>query len=211
MPLIELELSIEDCELTEDAHEFVLEALQRVTEFAQHQPDRMSGFIPCCFKTVAKALQTIQDQQLATGRSFCEWGSGFGAIASLASIYGFDASGIEIDPILVDESRQLALDFDLSPEFVHGSFIPPGGEHHAAYANDDFFWLVTEADDAYDELGLGPDDFDLIFAYPWPGEERIVEVLFEGYAAHGALLLTYNQFDAVRLRRKVSSRANNGA
>ena len=209
MPLIELELSIEECELSSDAQEFVLEALQRVTEFSQHKPDRMSGFIPCGFKTVAKAIQTIRDQQLSPGRLFCEWGSGFGAIASLATIFGFDASGIEIDPMLVDEARQLASDFNLSPEFIHGSFIPQGGEHHTEYANDDFYWLVTESDSAYEELGLGPDDFDLIFAYPWPGEERVVEGLFEDYAAQGALLLTYNQFDAVRLRRKVSNRLRN--
>ena len=40
-----------------------------------------------------------------------------------------------------------------------------------AYADTsaEYFWLVTDADDAYDELGLGPHDFDVVFAYPWPG------------------------------------------
>ena len=63
--------------------------------------------------------------------------------------------------------------------------------------------LVTDADDAYDELGLGPHDFDIVFAYPWPGEECLIEGLFEKYAAEEALLMTYNQYNSVRLRRKV--------
>ncbi len=63
------------------------------------------------------------------------------------------------------------------------------------------------ADDAYGELGLGPHDFDVVFAYPWPGEECLIEDLFEKYAAEEALLLTCNQYNSVRLRRKVGKRS----
>ncbi len=119
----------------------------------------------------------------------------------------FMACGIEIEKNLVDASRRLADDFGLPVEFVHGSFVPPGSEAYAERAaadnNVESFLLVTDADDAYGELGLGPHDFDVVFAYPWPGEECLIEGLFEKYAAEEALLLTYNQYNSVRLRRKV--------
>ncbi len=119
----------------------------------------------------------------------------------------FRAYGIEIERGLVDASKRLVDDFGLPVEFVHGSFIPPGGgayvDEACANNNAEFFGRVTDADDAYDELGLDPDDFDVVFAYPWPGEECLIASLFEKYAAEEALLLMYNRYDSVRLRRKV--------
>jgi hypothetical protein len=96
-------------------------------------------------------------------------------------------------------------------EFVHGSYVPSGAEAYVeeTYAdnNAESFWLVTDADDAYDELGLDPDDFDVVFAYPWPGEECLIASLFEKYAAEGALLLIYDKSNCARLRRKVGKRS----
>ncbi len=114
-----------------------------------------------------------------------------------------------MESTLIDASRELAEDFDISAEFVHGSFIPSGAEDYVeqAYADhsSEFSWLVTDADDAYDELGIDPDEFDIIFAYPWPGGELLIESLFERCAADGALLLLYDQYDCVRLLRKVGA------
>jgi hypothetical protein len=122
-----------------------------------------------------------------------------------------NAYGIEIERGLVDASRKLADDFGLPVEFVHGSYVPSGAEAYVeeTYAdnNAESFSLVADADDAYDELGLDPDDFDVVFAYPWPGEECLIEGLFEKYAAEEALLLTYNQYNSVRLQRKVGERS----
>ena len=207
VPLQELELSIDDLTVPSQLQPLLAEASRRVADFSQKRPDPRSGFVPCGFETVARALQLIQAQQLATGRSFCEWGSGFGVVASVAALMGFDAMGIEIDEQLIEQARQLADDFSVPVDFFQGSFVPPGGEYVAERANGDFFWLESDSDDTYEELGLGPDDFDLIFAYPWPEEETVIDVLFEKFAAHGALLLTYSQFDSVRLRRKISSRS----
>ncbi len=64
-----------------------------------------------------------------------------------------------------------------------------------------------QADSHARRIGLDPDDFDVVFAYPWPGEERLIESLFEKYAAEEALLLMYNKFNSVRLRRKVGKRS----
>ncbi len=207
MPLIELEIAINDIVLPDDVAAFIREADHRVSQFVRHRPFCASGFVPSDFVTVYQALHAIAAADLAAGTSLCEWGSGFGVVASLATMLEFRVCGIEIERELVEASQRLADDFGLPVEFVHGSFIPPGAEAEAeeAYAdnNDDFFWLVTDADRAYDELGLEPDDFDIVFAYPWPSEEPLVEALFEKYAAEGALLLTFNKYNAVQLRRKV--------
>ncbi len=149
-------------------------------------------------------------RQPAAGGRYAK-GGGFGVLASLASMLEFQAYGIEIERELVDASQQLADDFDLPVEFVHGSFIPPGGDVYADEAfskhDSDTCWLVTDEASAYPELGLDPDDFEVIFAYPWPGEEDVVEELFARYAADGALLLTYSRLDSMRLQRKVRGKS----
>jgi hypothetical protein len=210
MPLVDIEISINGSALPDDVAAFLREADLRVNQFVGDSPIRVTGFVPSGFVTVYHALHAITKANLAPGTSFCEWGSGFGVVASLAAMLGYDVCGIEIERGLVDSSRRLADDFGLPVEFVHGSFVPPFAEADAQEAcaenNGQYFWLVTNADDAYDELGLDPDDFGVVFAYPWPGEECLIESLFEKYAAEEALLLTYNQFDSVRLRRKVGNR-----
>jgi hypothetical protein len=207
MPLVDIGISIDGSVLPDDVVAFLREADLRVSQFVRNSPIRVTGFVPSGFVSVYHALRAITAANLAPGTSFCEWGSGFGVVASLAAMLGFKVCGIEIERDLVDASRRLAEDFGLPVEFVHGSFIPSGAEADAEEACADnsaeYFWLVTDADDAYDELGLDPDDFDVFFAYPWPGEECLIESLFKRYAAEEALLLTYNQYDSMRLRRKV--------
>lgn len=165
--------------------------------------DPIAGFVPCDFAAVYGVLAAIAQRHLAPGGLFCEWGSGFGVVAMLASEVDFDACGIEIEQDLVDAAQELADELDLPVEFVCGSFIPTGGED-VADIDGDFAWLRTDAPSAYDELGLDPDDFDVIFAYPWPGEEQAVYDLFERYASSGALLVTFQGVEAVRVMRHVS-------
>jgi hypothetical protein len=203
VPLVDIEISINGSVMPDDVVAFLREANLRVSQFVRNTPIRATGFVPCNFETVYHALRAITDANLAPGTSLCEWGSGFGVVASLAAMLEFRACGIEIDKDLVDASRELAEDFVLPVEFVRGSFIPSGAESCAeegfADNNAEYSWLVTDADDAYDELGLDPNDFDVVFAYPWPGEEYLIMSLFEKYAAKEALLLMYDQFNSVRL------------
>ncbi len=207
MPLVDIDISINGSVLPDDVVDFLREADLRVSQFVKNSPVRVTGFVPSNFVTVYQALRAITEANLASGTSLCEWGSGFGVVASLAAMLEFKVCGIEIERGLVDASRRLADDFGLPVEFVHGSFVPSGAEADVEEALADtsaeYFWLATDADDAYDELGLGPHGFDVVFAYPWPGEECLIEVLFEKYAAEEALLLTYNQYNSVRLRLKV--------
>ena len=210
MPLTDIEFDINAESLPADVEAFLNEADARVEEFAVRHHVGNSGFVPSDYVTVYRALRAIVEAGLAPGESFCEWGSGFGVVASLAAMLGLHSHGIEIESELIEASRLLAEDYDLPVEFIHGSFVPHGGGQLVddAYAdtNEQLTWLVTDSDDAYDELGLDPCDFDLIFAYPWPGEECVIEALFERYAATGALLLTYNQYDSVHVQRKRRSK-----
>lgn len=207
MPLETIELSFERTPLPEEVAAFLKEADQRIDDYVTRNADKFNGFVASNYETIYYALREISELNLTAGNSFCEWGSGFGVVASLAAMLEFNSSGIEIGRDLVDGARELVEDFELPVEFVHGSFIPRAGveqaEQACAESSSQYFWLVTDADDAYEELGVDPDDFDLVFAYPWPGEEIVIDELFEAHAAEGALLLTHDQFDAVRLQRKV--------
>ncbi|MCA9123000.1 MAG: class I SAM-dependent methyltransferase [Planctomycetaceae bacterium] len=210
MALVELQLPETRQPLPCDVASFLADVDARIDCFMRSHPTWGSGFVPSNFETVYHALQAISESNLTTGRHLCEWGSGFGVVAMLAEMVGFRSCGIEIDQDLVDEARDLAGEFALEAEFIHGSFIPRGSESCAeeAYADNDagVVWLVTETDDAYEELGLEPDDFDIVFAYPWPGEEDVIDRLFDRCASDGALLLTYGQCNSVRLQRKRSKR-----
>ncbi len=189
-----------------EAGRLLNDAPRRVDRFMQARLDNpVPAFVPSDFAMVYDALHEVRRRRLATGDLFCEWGSGCGAVACLASILGFNAHGLEVDPDLVEISQQLAADFHLPTQFVQGSFVPEEQQYLADELGD-VTWLETHVECGYEELGWEPQDFDLIFAYPWPGEEQVIYDLFEALASNGALLMTYHGLDEMRIRRKVSKR-----
>ena len=90
---------------------------------------------------------------------------------------------------------------DLPVEFVHGSYIPRSAERVIG-RTDAFAWLAPAEGDAYEELDCATEDYGLIFAYPWPDEERLIGTLFERCASAGSVLVTYHEKEEVRVRRK---------
>ena len=182
-----------------DIRAFLREADRRIRRY--HRLYRNSAFVPCNFGAAYHILQHLAVQAKAAGTLFCEWGSGFGVVACLAALLEFDAFGIEVDGTLVRASRRLAADFELPVEFVQGSFIP-AGDRLLTRAAGSFAWLATTEAPAYEALGLATEDFRIIFAYPWPDEERALGELFERHAGAGALLLTFHGGEDFRLRRK---------
>jgi hypothetical protein len=185
--------------LPTDIRAFLREADRRIRRY--HRRHRNPAFVPCNFGGAYGILQHLAVQAEAPGTLFCEWGSGFGVVACLAALLEFDAYGIEVDRTLVYASQRLAADFDLPVEFVQGSFIPADDRTLTRSAGS-FAWLTTTEPPAYEELGLATEDFGIIFAYPWPDEERVLDQMFERHAGAGALLVTHHGGEDFRLRRK---------
>jgi hypothetical protein len=204
MPLLELKLPIDPTPPPRAVRLFLAEATRRIEEFQDR--GGCHGFVPSDYSGAYHALQSLTENH-APGALFCEWGSGFGVVACLAAMLGFDAHGIEVRSELVEAARNLADDHDLAVEFMQGSFIPEGGEA-CLDADEDYAWLTTEAH-AHPELA--PDDFDVTYGYPWPDEERLIADLFERFARPGALLLTHHGGDGFRLRRKAAERTHRRA
>jgi hypothetical protein len=200
--LVEVELALPTDPIPADVAALIADAKQRIDELEDKSRAAMPAFVPSDFELCYRALTAIEAANLATGRRFLEWGSGVGVVACLATQLGLDAIGIEIESPLVEIADELAAAHDIDAEFICGSFVPYGTEVTVGTA-DDFAWLSTTGPVAYDDLDLEPNDFDLIFAYPWPGEEQIIFDLFADHAATGALLLTYHGIEGVRLQRKV--------
>ena len=190
---------------------FIVDAQSRIDSFLQsHLTKPVHSFVPSDFPLVYGALRHVADEHLAAGPRFCEWGSGVGAVACLAAMVGFAACGIEFESDLVELSIQLARHHHLEVRFYCGNLVPHDGQRIAEEA-DEFEWLAVGGPSSYDQMDLEIDDFDVVFAYPWPGEERVIERLFERFASDGALLMTYNGAEGVRLFRRHTGKAAGGA
>jgi hypothetical protein len=203
MPLVELSVPEVGGELPRHIGAFLDEADRRIEHFLLTA--RAPAFVPGDYAGTYRLLRAIAESSLARGTRFCEWGSGFGVVTGLAAALDYEAYGIEVEGELVDSARQLADDFDLPAEFVHGSFVPRGAEDRVHKAGT-YSWFTTEGDYAYEELGLDPDDFDVVYAYSWPDEEAVVADLFDRYAGVGAVLVSYHGGTDYRLRRKTARR-----
>lgn len=197
--LVPVPLVVTDEPVPAAVESFLREAESRIEAFQEtHQ---ITGFVPSHFPTIYQALRLIRQESLATGMHFCEWGSGFGIVACLATSLGYTACGIEVNAELVENARQLADEYDFDVEFHCDSFIPSGGEA-CIEMEEASSWLTEQSGNLEDE-GILPANYDLIFVYPWPGEEATTERLFKRYANHGALLLTFHGREGLRLQRKV--------
>jgi hypothetical protein len=149
-------------------------------------------FIPSNALLAYHSVLAIRDQDLATGNRFCEWGSGLGAAAAVASLAGFDACGIEIVGELVEASRELLATHDIPAAIFQGSFKPAG-----SYEDE-----MQDSPEFDGEFEFHPAHFDVIFAYPWPSEVDVVMRIFKRYAPPGALLLTYHGREGIRAHRQ---------
>ncbi len=206
MPLEEVPLDLDSLPLPANVESFLKTADEVVSEHMHIVPGTMQGFVPSDFVTVYRALHEIVDADLATGTQFCEWGSGVGTVTLLAAMLGCEACGIEIDHDLTSAAQRLAADFEVEADLITGSFVPPGTEHlidDAFVEYDGELNLEPHADSTYDQLGKDVQEFDVIFAFPWPNDEQLTGKMFDFAAAEGALLLTYHEMESVKLQRKI--------
>lgn len=145
---------------------------------------RFHPFVAADYEQVLGALLKLR----APGQRFVEWGSATGVITIMASLLGFDAYGIELDPSLGRIARELAARFHSSAVFVDGSFIPTGYRWRPA-TGDGRSGTIGDGPSAYPIIGHPLEDFDVVYAYPWGGEEPMMLDLMRAYGRRGGLLL----------------------
>jgi hypothetical protein len=144
-------------------------------------------------------LQTLLPLR-APGRRFLEWGSATGVIAIMADMLGFEAFGIELDAELVGIARGLAQRHGSGARFVAGSFLPSGYRWRPR-SGDGRIGTLGDGNSAYPEMGHPLDEFDLVYAYPWGGEEELMIDLMRRYGDREATLLLYGGGNETRAFR----------
>lgn len=158
---------------------------------------QIEQFVAADYPLVYQCLNWTLKSQPLLGQRFLEWGSGFSIVSAIAAEIGLNAFGIEAEPDLLAMGRKTIQTWNVSVELVEGNFLPPG----AAELSDDPMLpsLSHDVADAYEKIGLDLDDFALVYAYPWPGEDDFHEFVFDRYAASGALLMLFCGPNDVRL------------
>jgi hypothetical protein len=169
--------------------------LRRADELLQAYWDNwvrrpIEQYVACDFRDVWRALVTVRERNLAPGNLFCEWGCGFGIVTALASHMGWGAVGIEAESFLVDEARKFLALEKIDAEIWHGNFLPLGSERLAKHQSQHAS-LFHQVSAAYTKHDMQLDDFAMVFAYPWPGEDGFLKEVFREHAAHDALLLLF--------------------
>ena len=203
MPLqpIEIPDGITQLAISQAATRLIEMANERIDTFMRDNDSVTENFVNCDFHLVDQSLSWLEQNHLLNDRRFCELGSGFGVAAMLATLHGLESIGIEIESDLVNEACDLADALELPTNFYCGSFLPPDIPDILELGRD-VEHVETHEGNVYDEIGLEMDDFDLFFAFPWPGEEHFFEAAFDAGAAVNALLLTYRGRDGMHLVRK---------
>ncbi len=146
---------------------------------------RWHPFVPADYERSLRTLLALREP----GRRFLEWGSAMGVITIMADLLGFEAYGIELDAELVAVARELARRHGSGARFAQGSFLPAGYEFRPS-DGDGRLGTIGYGRAAYAELGHGLADFDVVWGYPWTGEEPIMRDLIRRYGrADGCLVL----------------------
>jgi SAM-dependent methyltransferase len=166
--------------LIEDGRDFFEHFDTSVRQHAFHP------FVPADYDAVLEALLSLR----APGLRFLEWGSATGVVTIMADLLGFDAYGIEIDAELVRVARALAQKHGSHARFAEGSFLPAGYEWQSS-CGDRRLGTIGEGRSGYLELQHPLEDFDIVYAYPWSGEEAVMQDVMRRFAGDGARLVLH--------------------
>lgn len=157
---------------------------------------RFHPFVPADYDVTRKQLAALTGR----GTRFLEWGSATGIITIMADMMGFEACGIEIDSALVATARDTAARHGSAARFVVGSFLP-AGYHFRTRDGDGRTGTIADGPSGYLQLGRALEDFDIVFGYPWGGEEGVMLDVMQRYGRRDALLLLYDSDNSVRIYR----------
>ncbi|MBZ0269410.1 hypothetical protein K8I85_14745, partial [bacterium] len=163
------------------------------TEVRQEQ---WHPFVAADYDRVLEALLSLREP----GRRFLEWGSAMGVITIMADLLGFDACGVELDGSLVRVARELAERSGSKARFAEGSFLPMGWEFRPR-DGDGRLGTIGEGQSGYLELGRSLEDFDVVYAFPWKGEEPLMLDLMRCHGGRDAWLVLHSTDDGVRIYR----------
>lgn len=161
---------------------------------ACHKELEFGGFVSADYLEVYNALVGLQGQV----ETVLEWGSGLGVVAIMASRLGFDAYGIEVEPLLIEHAEDLATAYRADAQFAAGSFIPDDYQWNSQLPGS-FSRTDTDSRAAYDELDMQPHDFDLIYAYPWPDEYQFYLDVLQQHCRKDSLFLCYDAREGISL------------
>jgi hypothetical protein len=161
---------------------------------AEVRQDRWHPFVAADYDNVRSALLSLR----GTSRRFLEWGSATGVITIIADLMGFESCGIELDSSLVQVARDLAARSRSKARFVAGSFIPMGWVWKPR-GGDARPGTIGQGPSGYLELGRTLSDFDVVYAFPWSGEEPMMLDLFRSYGHEDARLLLHSSEQGTRV------------
>jgi len=150
----------------------------------QVRSESFHPFVAAEYEVVLEAFLPLR----RPGRRFLEWGSATGVVTIMADLLGFDAYGIELDADLVEQARRLAATWGSGARFAAGSFLPTGYRFRGP-RGDDRLGTIGEGVSGYLELGHPLDDFDVVYGFPWSGEESLMLDLMRCYGRSDAVLL----------------------
>jgi hypothetical protein len=143
-------------------------------------------FVAANYELVLQALLPLR----APGLRFLEWGSATGVVTIMADLLGFEAYGIELDAEFVAVARELAERHGSRVRFVAGSFLPTGYRWRPK-GGDGRLGTISQGASGYQDLGHALDYFDVVYAYPWTGEEPMMLDLMRCYGGTSARLLLH--------------------
>jgi len=97
----------------------------------------------------------------------------------------------------VETARALATRFESGARFVAGSFLPSG---YAFKPDPTAAWTAVDdrGESGYVKFGRALDDFDVVFGYPWGGEQGMMLDLMRRYGNPDGLLLLHSVEHGVR-------------
>jgi len=148
--------------------------------------------VPADYEIARNLLSSLR----IPGRRFLEWGSATGVITIMADMMGFDACGIEIDASLVATAHEVASRHRSAARFAVGSFLPAGYRFRTR-DGDGRTGTIADGPSGYVQLGRALEDFDVVFGYPWTGEEAVMRDVMQQYGRSDALLLLYDSDNSV--------------
>ena len=200
MALEEITVQLDDKALPPRVAALITDADRRLDDlFESNRNRRVPRFLPSDPVLLYRVLKSLTEQDLPLGHNFCEWGSGFGLGACLASLLGYRSYGLEIEEDLVVLARDLASDHAINVENLCTSYFPEGFGSYSAHGGAELMtpepvshWGESNIlIPAYEGMDCEIDEIDVFYVYPWPGEQELMHSLFETVAAEGAILIAY--------------------